>query len=310
MEKNQLLRALLLLCLSLPAFAGDFALQTVQVNERVWALVGPIGPRSYDNYGLNNNVGFVVTDAGVVLIDSGSSRSGAQLIEQAIARVTPQPVRWVINVGIQDHRWLGNDWFARRGAEVIALQRTVQGQRTFAAQQMAALQETLKERFAGTAPYHAPAPLAGDHELFTLGGVNFELHWLGDGHFAGDAALWLPQDRIVFTGDLVYVDRMLGVLPGTRTASWRDAFRALEKLGAEKVVPGHGSVCDMAKARRDTGDYLDFLTDEIGAAVAAWEPLDEVVQRLGDAPQFQHLEHYDGWHRTNISRTYVEFEQR
>ncbi|MHB9086177.1 MAG: MBL fold metallo-hydrolase, partial [Thiobacillus sp.] len=60
----------------------------------------------------------------MILIDSGVSLLGAKKIEAAIARVTKQPVRWVVNTGSQDHRWLGNDYFSRKGAEVIALART------------------------------------------------------------------------------------------------------------------------------------------------------------------------------------------
>ena len=75
-------------------------------------------------------MGFVVTSEGVALIDSGASAQGAGLIEERIARVTDHPVRWVINTGSQDHRWLGNAYFADRGAEIIALERTVATQKS------------------------------------------------------------------------------------------------------------------------------------------------------------------------------------
>ncbi len=92
-----------------------------KVVDNVYALIGPLGQRSADNDGLNANFGFVVTPTGVILIDSGASRLGAEKIAAAIGKVTKQPVRWVVNTGSQDHRWLGNDYFASKGAEVIAL---------------------------------------------------------------------------------------------------------------------------------------------------------------------------------------------
>jgi glyoxylase-like metal-dependent hydrolase (beta-lactamase superfamily II) len=274
----------------------------------VYAIVGPTGPRTYENHALNNNLGFVVTDAGVVLVDSGASAAGARLVEAAVAEVTDRRVRWVINTGSQDHRWLGNDYFRRRGARIIALERTVDTQRRFAGEHLESLAGILRDRLDGTVPAYAEAPLAGDGAELELGGRRVVLMWPGDAHFPGDAVLWLPDAGVMFGGDLVYVDRVLGILPWSGVESWRDAFHRAAALGPARIVPGHGSVCDLAKARRETGDYLDWLVAEVRAAVADWEPLGAVVERLADEPRFRHLEHFDTLHRTNVSRAYLKME--
>lgn len=90
------------------------------VAENVYAYIGDTGGRSVQNHGLNANLGLVVTPQGAVLIDSGATWLSARLIDDAVRRVTMQPVRWVINTGGQDHRWLGNGYFRTRGAELIA----------------------------------------------------------------------------------------------------------------------------------------------------------------------------------------------
>lgn len=293
-----------------PLAAQAFDLIPILVADGVYALIGPTGPRTYDNDALNNNLGFVVTGDGVVLVDSGASRLGAERVAAAIREVTGQPVRWVINTGSQDHRWLGNGYFADQGAQIIALARTVDTQRAYGAQHLTTLAPVLKERLAGTAPVTAAAPLPGERERLTLGGVAFALIDLGDAHFPGDAVLWLPGPRVLFTGDLVYVDRLLGVLPDSHVLSWRAAFHAMEALGPRVLVPGHGSVCDLAKARHDTGDYLDWLVTAVGGAQANWEPIEEVVARLADVPRFSHLENYAELHRSNINRAYLDFERR
>jgi glyoxylase-like metal-dependent hydrolase (beta-lactamase superfamily II) len=279
------------------------------VAPGVYALIGPTGMRTAQNDALNCNIGFLVTQQGVVLVDSGASRVGAERIASAVGSVTDQPIRWVINTGSQDHRWLGNGYFAARGAEIIALQRTVDTQKRYADQHLGNLLRVLGGRLAGTEPVTATAPLAGDHTHLNLGGVDLELIFLGDAHFPGDAVLWLPQQRVLFTGDLVYTDRLLGVLSGSRVRSWRAAFERIETLKPMVVVPGHGSVGDLAKAQRDTGDYLDWLIEHVGAAQADWEPLDEVVERLADAPQFRRLANFHTLHRSNINRAYLEFER-
>lgn len=278
------------------------------VAESVYAIVGPTEGRTYDNHALNNNLGFVVTAEGVVLIDSGASVEGARLIEAAVRGVTDQPVRWVINTGSQDHRWLGNDYFQRQGAQIIALARTLATQQQFADQHLANLEPVLKERLDGTRPAYADPAGDGERLELTLGGMPLVLLFPGDAHFTGDAVVWLPEQKVLFSGDLIYVDRMLGVLPWSNVGSWREAFHRIEALEPAVIVPGHGGVCDLEKARRDTGDYLDWLVEQVGAAVANWEELDDVVERLSDAPQFAHLKHFDSWHRTNINRTYLQLE--
>ncbi len=286
-----------------------FELTPTAVAPGVYALIGPTGPRTWENDALNCNLGFVVTGRGVVLIDSGASREGAKRIESAVGTVTDQPVRWVVNTGSQDHRWLGNGYFAERRAELIALQRTVETQQAYGAQHLANLTSILGERLAGTEPVTAAEALAGDHARLDLGGARIELIFLGDAHFPGDAVVWLPAQGVLFTGDLIYTDRLLGVLPSSQVRSWHAAFQRMKTLRPEVIVPGHGSVGDPAKAQRDTGAYLDWLIEHVGAAQAEWEPLDEAVARLADAPQFSHLDNFDALHRQNINRTYLQFER-
>ena len=119
------MQELVLLTAALLSLAGtvhaDYQPLAKQVVDNVYAIVGPLGQRSADNDGLNANFGFIVTDAGVILIDSGASKLGAEKLAAAVRSVTDKPVRWVINTGSQDHRWLGNDYFADQGAEVMAM---------------------------------------------------------------------------------------------------------------------------------------------------------------------------------------------
>lgn len=134
-----------------PAYA-EYRPQAEQVADNIYAIVGPLGQRSAKNDGLNANYGFIVTPEGVALIDSGASRLGAQKLEAAIRTVTDKPVRWVINTGSQDHRWLGNAFFAGNGAEILALERAAATQKQYARQQLDGLARFLGDRLAGTEP--------------------------------------------------------------------------------------------------------------------------------------------------------------
>ena len=287
---------------------AEYLPQAERVVDNVYAIVGPLGQRSVENDGLNATFGFIVTPAGVILIDSGASKIGAEKLAQAIRKVTDRPVRWVVNTGSQDHRWLGNDHFARQGAQVIALKRTAATQAHYAKQHLQGLERQLGARLAGTTPLPATT-LHDDLATLELGGETLTLRYT-DAHFPGDALVHLPKHGVVFTGDLVYVDRMLGVLPWSSVAKGRQAFHALAALKPVHVVPGHGRVSDLAKAQRETGDYYDFLADTIGKAAKEMEPMDEVLTRHADLPAFRHLENYRDLHRANMNRAFTEFESQ
>lgn len=290
---------------SLPAAA--YTPTAEKVVDNVYAIIGPLGQRSKENDGLNSNSGFIVTPEGVILIDSGASKLGAQRVEKAIAAVTDKPVKWVVNTGSQDHRWLGNAYFASKGAKTIAMARTAKTQAQYARQQLDSLRGFLGERLKGTEAMPATTTLKGNEATLTLGGEKLVLRY-NDTHFPGDAWIWLPGKRVIFTGDLVFVDRVFALLPWSSVKHGQQAFHEMEALKPKYIVPGHGRVSDLAKAKHDCGDYYDFLNNTIGAAAEEMEPMEDVLNRYTTLPQFEQLEHFNELHRTNMNRTYLEYE--
>jgi glyoxylase-like metal-dependent hydrolase (beta-lactamase superfamily II) len=279
----------------------------VQVTANVYAIVGPLGQRSEANAGLNANFGFVVTDTGVILIDSGASAHSAAMLQKAVQTVTTQPIRWVLNTGSQDHRWLGNDFFARQGAEVHAMAATVQTQKASAEQQIAGLTRFVGEQVKGTQARHATVVHAGPEVSVTLGGVS--LNWIDtSAHYPGDTMIHLPQASVTFTGDLVYVDRLLGVLPQSHVRKASLAFELLRTLAPQHVVPGHGRVTDLAQAQKETGDYYSFLISKVGSAARNMDPMSETLDKFSSPSAFKHLQNFDELHRANMSRVFVDFE--
>ena len=186
------------------------ALEVQQVTEGVYALVGEKAQRSPENLANNATFGVVVTGEGVVLIDPGGSWKGAEAIHAAIGEITDQPVKVVIDSGGQDHRWLGNSYWKARGARIIASEAAVADQQARASMQFSMLHELLGEALQGTEAVSAEETFAESHS-FELGGVAFEIHHVGPAHTPGDSFVWLPRQRTVFTGDIVYVERLLGV---------------------------------------------------------------------------------------------------
>ena len=288
--------------------AGAVEVRFVPVADGVFAHVGDKGARSVANEGLNANIGLVVTPAGAVLIDSGATDQSAGQIDDAVRKLTAQPVKWVINTGGQDHRWLGNGYFKARGAEIIAHAAARPDLLDRGNDQLRALQAVLGKGADGTVPTLPTRWLAGNDESLELGGVRFDFRHRGGAHTPGDMMVWLPQQRVLFTGDVVYVNRMLGVLPVSRTRSWLETFAVIESLDPPIIVPGHGDVTDVATAKADTRAYLLALRTHMKKAVDDGVDIGDAV-RTFDAAPFMRLLNSAELMPGNASRTYLELER-
>jgi glyoxylase-like metal-dependent hydrolase (beta-lactamase superfamily II) len=311
MEKHQyltrlLISAMLVLANVVTGADSTDGIHLQKITDRIYAVVGPFGNRSPENLGNNATFGFVVTDDGVVLVDPGGSFQGAAEIGAIIGQVTDKPVKVVINSGGQDHRWLGNGYFKQRGARIIASAAAVADQRARLEEQMFMLGNLVGAKgMAGTEPVYADETY-DDSMSFTLGGMTFELRMVGPAHTPGDSLVWIPQERVVFSGDVVYIGRMLGVMPHSRSSHWIEAFEAMASLEPLTVVPGHGPPADLARARADSLDYLVFLREKVGAFM---ENSGDITQ-IGtlDQSRFAHLVDYESLKGRNAQQVFQEME--
>jgi glyoxylase-like metal-dependent hydrolase (beta-lactamase superfamily II) len=266
--------------------------EVVRLSERVYALVGELGQRSPQNLGHNMTSGFVVGDNGVLVIDTGASARGAAAIAAAVAKITPLPVKWAVNTGGQDHRWLGNDWFAKAGATTMASVACAKDIATRGSSQAAMAKNHLGTAFDGTVPA-GPQQTITQRTVLPITGIRVELIPTAGGHTPGDSVVWLPDSRTVFAGDVVFTHRLLGVMPGTGL-TWLKTLEWLrDELKPTTVVPGHGPVGGMDTAVKDSLRYLTFLRDSAQKAFAAGA-FDPVEASAGlDQTAFNYLANWD-----------------
>ena len=289
------------------AAAQAAGLSATPVAPNVYAFIGDLGARTAENGGMNANAGFVITDDGVVVIDSGAGNHIARQMDEAISQITTQPVRYVINTGGQDHRWLGNGYFKARGATLIGHRRLLDDLAARGEAQRQAMAAVVGAPMAGT-ELVPPDAVFDDRYDLRLGGVEIQVLRFQGGHTPGDVVVWLPQSGVLFAGDLVYVDRLLGVIPVSVARDWLASFQAMEQLAPKTIVPGHGQVCDLPKAQRETRDYLALLVTEIRKRIDAGDDLQTTVDTL-DQSAFAHLANYDELERMNANRVYLELER-
>lgn len=305
-----------LIALSAPALASeDIADQypgsllyskPVEVIPNVWSAIGATAPPTYENAGHNNNLSFIVTGAGVVVINGGASYGLAKALHDEIGQVTDQPVVLVINENGQGHAMLGNSYWSEHGIKTMA---HIDAAREFAKEghfELQAAEQVQKERVEGTAVV-PPSTTFDDTRVVELGDMRIEVLHLGPAHSPGDISVWLPEQKLVIAGDMAFHERMLPIFPDTDTDAWIQTWEtAFEPLGALYVIPGHGHPTNMDQVRRYTRDYLVDLRDRIAAHIDKGGDLASAY--YVDQAEWRHLDTFDELATKNAGQVFEEME--
>ena len=268
-----------------------------QVSPSAWFVQGDTALGTPANRNFISNAGFVVTPAGVVVIDALGSPQLARELLAAIARITPLPVTHVVVTHYHADHIYGLQEFRKRGAKIVA--------------QRSALEyinsETAAARLA--ASRHDLAPWIDDKTELVVGGVRLLLRPVGPAHTPEDQVIYLPSERVLFAGDLVFRGRVPYVGQAD-SRHWIAALGDLLKMDPRVVVPGHGDVSTTAREDLElTRDYLVYLRDAMGAAARDMEPFEEAYARA-DWSRFEHLPLFKAANRMNAYNTYLLMERQ
>ncbi len=280
-------------------------LKIEKINDYVYALVGETKQRSTQNLGNNSTHGVVITKTGVIVIDSGASYLGARQIHQAIQTLTDKPITTVINTGGQDHRWLGNDYFKTLGANIIASEKTRNDQIARTDYHLNRLGNLIGDSLKGTKPVYANTTFK-QRKMLNISGVHLELYHFGGAHTLGDIFVWMPQEKIMFSGDIVFVQRALGTGPAKNIKSWIKVFEKMASFKPKHIIPGHGHTTNLVEATKDTYDYLVFLRDEVRKVIEEDGDIMQATDINQDA--FKYLKNFEGIARKNAQNAFVQLE--
>lgn len=234
----------------------------VEVIPGVWSSIGATAAPDYDNAGHNNNLSFIVTGAGVVVVNSGASYLLAKALHNEIKRITDEPVTLVINENGQGHAMLGNSYWVEQKVPVLAHQDAAKAFEENGYASLASLKRYAKENARKTT-VQLPTQTFKDERTIEMGKFRIKVCWLGLAHSPGDIVVWLPDQRLVISGDMAFHERLLPVMEDTQTDAWLESWEQFESLGALYVIPGHGHFTNMDQVRLYTRDYLVYLRQKI-----------------------------------------------
>lgn len=278
----------------------------VEVIPHVWSTIGATAPPTYENTGHNNNLSFIVTGDGVVVVNGGAAYILAEALHTEIKAVTEQPVKLVINENGQGHAMLGNSYWAEQGVPVLAHEDAAHEIAEYGPQILEGMKRYNRDKAEGTT-VEGPTETFSDTYIVEMGDFRIEVLHLGPAHSPGDISVWLPEQSLVIAGDMAFHERMLPIFEDTMTADWLETWdTAFEPLKATYVIPGHGHPTNMDQVRRYTRDYLVYLREKVGAHLDAGGDLADAY--YVDQSPFAKLDTFEELATKNAGRVYEQME--
>jgi glyoxylase-like metal-dependent hydrolase (beta-lactamase superfamily II) len=278
-----------------------------KVSPSVWYVQGESALGSQANKNFISNAAFIVGKDGVVVIDALGSPALATSLIQAIARITPLKITHVIVTHYHADHIYGLQAFKKIGAKILAHPAAKEYLNSETA--MNRLAASRAELFPwvdeNTQLVQADIWLEKESDL-QLSGVHLTIKPVGPAHTPEDIIVYMPDEKVLFAGDLVFKGRIPFIGPTANTAPWLASLSVMLGYGANAVVPGHGPVSDTTKADLELlRDYLAYLRSTMGKAVAELELFDEAYAAT-DWARFEKVPLFRFANRMNAYNTYLQ----
>lgn len=249
-----------------------YPLQAEQIAKDTWAFIGSTEDFSDQNGGFIVNSAFIVTDAGVVLIDTGPSRRFAEQQREAIAKVTDKPIIRVYLTHHHPDHFLGNQVYA--DLPLYALAGSIEDMQQEGESLLDNMYRMLGGWMRGTKVQAATQ--AVEPGILEIGGHRLEFIAL-QGHSDADLVIFDHSTGVLFTGDLVFHDRA-ATTPHAQLAAWQQSLKLLQNLPFKVLVPGHGAISHDQQAITQTADYLQWLAQTLAQGVTQGLTMSELMQ--------------------------------
>jgi cyclase len=252
------------------ALAQDLGPNIKKFGEGIYVYVGK---------NFNSNSGIILTQDGVVVIDTGQNPVISREIAEAVKKLTPMPVRFVLDTEPHPDHTTGHFLFSPPAVVIAAAgagasMRAREAEDPQRIQKMAASSPEMKAALEG---YRFVPPHIEYYQKMTLnvGERTFELMYMKGVHSEADSAIWMPKERVLFSASAVVVDQINILRPFVTIPDILAAVKMMRALNPEHVIPGHG-IPGTTKIFDDSEKYYALLLDRVGKMVKEGKSVDQI----------------------------------
>jgi quinoprotein relay system zinc metallohydrolase 2 len=250
------------------------------------------------------NLGFVVGERCVAVIDTGGSYAVGRALRQAIRRVTALPVCFVINTHVHPDHIFGNQAFAEDRARFVGHVRLAESMRRRGPNYLRALQRDLGAAAEGTELVLPTVAVTGIQRV-DLGGRRLTLRAWRTAHTDSDLTVLDEKSGTLWLGDLLFVDH-LPVVDGS-LRGFIAVIGELKRLPAKQAIAGHGRARSWPAAILPEEQYLRTLLADVRAALKSGMPIQIAVEAI-PCDRADRWQLVDQFHKRNVTAAYAELE--
>jgi quinoprotein relay system zinc metallohydrolase 2 len=276
-----------------------------EIAPGVFVHSGKTSLMTRENDGAIANIGFIIGESAVAVIDTGGSvREGQQLLAAIRAR-TDRPIRYVINThGHPDHVF-GNAAFVQDGTSFVGHRNLPRALATRGPFYLDAFRRIMGGQLIDEVRMVPPTILVDGITTLDLGQRNLTLRAWPAAHTDSDLSVLDEQTGTLFAGDLVFLSHT-PVLDGS-LRGWLRVIDELATLPAQRVVPGHGPVSEWPAALADQRRYLETLARDVRALVASGKSITTAADTAAAAERSR-WQLFDDFHARNATAAFSEIE--
>ena len=292
-----------------PAVAGDLPpLGNFDVSEIApgnYVHYGSFDERSKDNLGDNANIGFIVGEKCVLVVDAGGSLPVGRALREAIRRITPLPVCHVVLTHVHPDHFFGAAAFLDNHAQFIAHENYPAQLAARARSYLNSLQRDLGTAAAGSEIVR-PTLLVKERLELDLGGRTVVVQAWPPAHTDDDLTVFDVPTRTLWLSDLLFVGHT-PVIDGTITG-FLAVMKELRAMAADHYVPGHGhSDLPWPQPLDAQQRYFTVILNETRAAIRGRKTIQQATDEVG-VSEARHWAAFDLFHRRNVTTAYTELE--